>query len=151
MVKILLNTKPFGKFIVSQEAFLRIIQKDYLNLEDGKSQIVSTLSLDLFNRLHGLDWSSPDIFFTEKQWGYKTHSVLPVFLKKNTVYYFQDSVKKNGLTISRHHPIAVETFEELKENFNSSSLEAKIFSVPFVKDLAIGVDREGSEYYYYFQ
>jgi hypothetical protein len=151
LYKVVLNTKPFGKFIISQEAFSRILEKEYFQVQDKKSEIVQQLPLNVFNRVHGLDWSSPDIFFTEKKYGYKTHSVLPIFLKNETVYYFQDSVEKNKLTISRTHDSIVETLEELKEDFNSSTLDAKIFSVPFTKDLAIGKDRNGVEYYYYFQ
>lgn len=149
--KVILNTKPFGKFVISQEAFSRILDREYFKIKDRKSEIVKELPLNVFNRIHGLDWSSPDIFFTEKKGQYKIHAALPIFLKGEIVYYFQDSVEKNKLTISRTHPSVVKTLEELKDDFNSSTLQAKIFSVPFTKDLAIGKDIDGVEYLYYFQ
>jgi len=147
MKSILLNKKPFGRFIISHEAFYNVIKKEMWKRKmDKDSRLVKRILIEDFNKTHGLDWSSPKLFFTEKYKEFYCHVALPIFWDgKAEVSYFEDSVEKNGLTNVRSNPILVREFKRLNDRFNSDRLECIISLVPFLDGLRIERDENGIE------
>ena len=150
METILLNKKPFGRFLISHKAFYSVIKTERWEKVDEKFKLVRKMGIGEFNKIHGLDWSSPKLFFTEKYEEFFSHAALPIFWDgKDEVSYFEDSVEKNGLTYVRSNPILIKIFKRLKYEFNSDKLDCFICMVPFLEDLKIERDGDGIERFRY--
>lgn len=142
---ILLNKKPFGRFVVSQKVFLSILKWDYVRIKKRISNLVKTMDLKDFNRIHGLDWTSSDLFFTEKVEDYHFHAALPIARLRETVYFFYDSVETKGLTNTRTDYMLLKLFKRVGSDFDTDQLECVMMTVPFLEGLKIERDEDGVE------